>query len=202
VHRCVARHVSWVVVQLVARPVVRLVVRPMYHRSSVGPMHPDRPVVRPDSSSIDSILLLSYAAKHACLLRDPSPSSHLQTACGYAPRALCPAAANSKRGVCGTALARAPSTAAAEAMPPWLLLLPFFLLQVMVMVCWWRRCCGADAFAVAPHAKLVHMRAAETHYGPTRMHTSGLLPAVCATRSLGCNVADSSLHRLSLIEPS
>ncbi len=49
---------------VVARPVVRLrvVVWPMYHRSNVGPMHPGRPVVRPDSSSI---LLLSYAAKQA-----------------------------------------------------------------------------------------------------------------------------------------
>ena len=50
--------------QLVARPVVRLVVLSMCHRStgSVGPMHPDWPVVSPD---ISSILLLSYAVKHS-----------------------------------------------------------------------------------------------------------------------------------------
>ncbi len=48
--------------QLVARPVVWLVVLPTYHRSNVGQMHPGRPVtvVHPDSSSI---LLLSYASK-------------------------------------------------------------------------------------------------------------------------------------------
>ncbi len=59
---CVARSVAWAVVQLIARPVTRLVVQPIFdHCNSVGPMHLSWPVVCPDRLSM---LLILNMAQH------------------------------------------------------------------------------------------------------------------------------------------